>query len=82
VSSVADRRWKRWKVDIRVKLRRAGDPEGAATVVRSFELSEGGMSLYVPDSLAVGLLVQVSFVLPPEVPSKWFTGIGHNAVKP
>ena len=58
------RRWKRVKVDIRVKIRRCGDPEASATVVRTYELSEGGMSVYALESLEVGTLLAVEFSVP------------------
>jgi c-di-GMP-binding flagellar brake protein YcgR len=64
--SSAERRWKRFKVDIRVRLRRWEDAEDAASVVRSYDLSEGGMSVYAPDRLEVGTCVLVAFSLPPE----------------
>ncbi len=60
------RRWKRVKVDIRVRLRRWEEAENAASVMRTFELSEGGMSVYAPDGLEVGTFVMVAFSLPPE----------------
>jgi hypothetical protein len=53
------------KVDIRVRLRRWEAAEEAATVVRSFELSEGGMSVYAPNGLGAGTCVVLSFALPP-----------------
>jgi c-di-GMP-binding flagellar brake protein YcgR len=58
------RKWKRFKVDIRVRLRRWDEPEEAVTVVRSYELSEGGMSVYASESLEVGTAMQVAFSLP------------------
>jgi c-di-GMP-binding flagellar brake protein YcgR len=54
------------KVDIRVRLRRWEEAENAASVMRTFELSEGGMSVYAPDGLEVGTFVMVAFSLPPE----------------
>lgn len=56
------RRWKRFKVDIRVKLRRMEEPEEEAFVVRTFELSEGGMSVYAAETLEMGapLLVEMA----------------------
>jgi c-di-GMP-binding flagellar brake protein YcgR len=66
VSSAAERRFKREKVDIRVRLRRWEEKEDAATVMRTFELSEGGMSVYAPDKLDVGTFVLLAFSLPPE----------------
>jgi c-di-GMP-binding flagellar brake protein YcgR len=64
--SAIQRRWKREKVDIRVRLRRWEEAESAASVMRSSELSEGGMSVYAPDGLEVGTFVMVAFSLPPE----------------
>lgn len=66
MSSAAERRWKRVMVDIRVRLRRWEEAEEAATVVRSYELSEGGMSVYAPNGLGAGTCVVVSFSLPPD----------------
>ena len=65
MNPAADRKWKRMKLDIRVKLWR--DPEAedsAAAVVRSCELSQGGMSVYAPEQMEVGTRVVVSFTLP------------------
>ena len=55
------RRWKRHKVDIRVRLRRWEEPEEAAMVVRTYELSEGGMSVYASEALDVGTVLLVEF---------------------
>jgi c-di-GMP-binding flagellar brake protein YcgR len=60
------RKWKRVKVDIRVRLRRWEEKDSAASVMRSSELSEGGMSVYAPDGLEVGTFVMAAFSLPPE----------------
>lgn len=60
------RRWKRVKVDIRVKLRRWEEADSAASVMRSFELSEGGLSVFAPGGLDVGTFVMLAFTLPPE----------------
>lgn len=64
--SATQRRWKRVKVDVRVKLRRWEEADNAASVMRSCELSEGGMSVYAPDGLEVGTFVMVAFSLPPD----------------
>ena len=63
MSSAADRKWQRVKVDIRVKLWL--DPEGAgsAVVVRSYEMGPGGLSVYAPEQIDVGASVVVSFAL-------------------
>lgn len=58
------RRWKRCKVDIRVRLRQREKPEDSASVVRSFELSEGGMSIYASETLEVDTQLVAEFSLP------------------
>jgi c-di-GMP-binding flagellar brake protein YcgR len=58
------RRWKRYKVDMRVKLRRSDEPEEAATVVRTYEMSEGGLSVYASESYEVGAQMLAVFSLP------------------
>ena len=58
------RKWKRVKVDIRVKLRRLEEPEEANTVVRTFELGEGGMSVYASETLVAGTLMRIEFSVP------------------
>lgn len=61
-----ERRWKRFKVDIRVRLRRWEEAEDTASVVRSHEMSEGGMSVYSPDELEIGTYVVITFSWSPE----------------
>lgn len=58
------RRWPRFKIDVRVKVRRAEGPDTAPVVVRSYVMSEGGMSVYAPESLQIGTHVLVEFSLP------------------
>jgi c-di-GMP-binding flagellar brake protein YcgR len=58
------RRFKRCKVDIRAKIRRLEEPEDSAVVVRTYEMSEGGMSVYAPETLEAGSLLVVEFSLP------------------
>lgn len=58
------RRWKRVRVDIRVRLRRWEEPEEATAVVRSYELSEGGLSVYASESLEIGAMLLVEFSVP------------------
>jgi c-di-GMP-binding flagellar brake protein YcgR len=53
-------------VDIRVRLRRVDDPENIKAIVRTYEMSEGGMSVYVPESLEMGAVVLAEFTLPQE----------------
>ena len=57
----AVRRWKRVKMDVRVKLRRWEDPEDSAAVVRTFEMSEGGMSVYASETLEIGTQLMAEF---------------------
>jgi c-di-GMP-binding flagellar brake protein YcgR len=58
------RRWKRVKVDIRVRLRRWEEPEENTAVVRTYELSEGGMSVYASETLEKGTVLLVEMALP------------------
>jgi c-di-GMP-binding flagellar brake protein YcgR len=58
------RRWKRVKVDIRVRLRGWEAPEEAVSVVRTYELSEGGMSVYASETLEQGTVLLVEMALP------------------
>jgi c-di-GMP-binding flagellar brake protein YcgR len=62
-----ERRWTRYKVDIRLKVTLAGS---AASSGRNFtfgqgsDVSEGGMAAYIPSELNVGDVVGIEFVLP------------------
>ncbi len=58
------RKWKRFKVDVRVRIRRWEDPEHTAAVVRTYELSEGGMSVYASETLDVGTFLMTELSLP------------------
>lgn len=58
------RRYKRVKVDIRARIRRLGEAEDSALVVRTYEMSEGGMSIYAPETLSTGTGLQVELSLP------------------
>jgi c-di-GMP-binding flagellar brake protein YcgR len=49
---------------MRVKLFRADDANGEAMVVRTFEMSEGGMSVYISQTLALGARMIVEVSLP------------------
>lgn len=57
------RKWRRSKIDVRVKLCRSQEP-GNAVAVRSDTMSEGGMSVYASELLDVGTSVLVEFSLP------------------
>lgn len=58
------RRWKRTKIDIRVRLRRLDLADHAGVVVRTYEMSEGGLSLYTPEPLPLDTPVQLEIALP------------------
>jgi c-di-GMP-binding flagellar brake protein YcgR len=60
----ATRKWKRIKVDIRVKIRPWDELEAETSVVRTYELSVGGMSVYAAESLPIGTMVRVELSLP------------------
>ena len=57
------RKWQRFDIDIRVKVRRSEEPD-KALVLRSSAMSEGGMSVVTPESLEIGSSVLVDFSLP------------------
>ena len=78
MSSAADRKWKRAKVDVRVKLWLDPAGEGSAMVVRSYEMGQGGMSVYAPEQIEVGVSVVVSFALPSSGKQLRFPGIVRN----
>jgi c-di-GMP-binding flagellar brake protein YcgR len=59
------RKWKRFKVDIRVRIRRWEEPDEHASVVRTYELSEGGMSVYASETLDIGTFMLAEFSLAP-----------------
>ena len=61
-----ERRWKRYKVDIRVRIRRWDEPDENPSVVRTYEMSEGGMSVYASETLDVGTMIMVELSLPAE----------------
>jgi len=60
----ATRKWKRIKVDVRVRIRRVDEPESTTSVVRTYELSRSGMSVYASEALEVGAVVWIEFALP------------------
>lgn len=63
-SNSATRKWKRIKVDIRVRMRRAEAAESESSVVRTYELSAGGMSVYATEALKLGTMVKAELSLP------------------
>lgn len=58
------RRWQRFPMDVRVKIRPWEKPDSAPVVARSHVMSEGGMSVYATESLEIGTHVKVEFSLP------------------
>ena len=78
MSSAADRKWNRVKVDVRVKLWLDPAGEGSAVVVRSYEMGQGGMSVYAPEQIDVGSAVVVSFTLPPPDKPLRFSAVVRN----
>jgi len=61
-----ERKWKRFKVDIRVRIRRWEDPDESSSVVRTYEMSEGGMSVYASETLDVGTYILAEWSVPSE----------------
>jgi c-di-GMP-binding flagellar brake protein YcgR len=61
----AVRKFKRIKVDIRVRMRRSEASEAESSVVRTYELSVGGMSVYATEALKPGTMVRAELSLPP-----------------
>lgn len=63
-----ERRWPRYKVDLRLKVTLPQNPGAAAgrnfTFGQGSDVSEGGMAAYIPSELNVGDVVGVEFVLP------------------
>jgi len=57
------RKWKRFKVDIRIRIRRSDEAGVETTAARAFELSEGGMSVYASEALEVGTPIQLELLL-------------------
>lgn len=74
----ATRKWKRIKVDIRVRIRSAESPEAASFVVRTYELGAGGMSVYAAEALAVGNVLQVELTLPTAAERLELTAVVRN----
>lgn len=60
----AVRKWKRIKVDIRVRIRRWDEPEAESYVVRTYEIGVGGMSVYAAEALSIGTMLRVELLLP------------------
>jgi hypothetical protein len=60
--SSSSRRWNRVRFDGRVHMRSSA--QDAEIAVRSYELSEGGMSLFVLDTLEIGSGAHLRFTLP------------------
>ncbi|MDR3763349.1 MAG: PilZ domain-containing protein [Acidobacteriota bacterium] len=57
------RKFRRTKVDVRVRLH-FPERESESAVVRTYEMSEGGLSVYTTEALTVGTALEVEFSLP------------------
>src|SRR4051794_22002718 len=60
----AVRRWKRYQIDIRVKVAHGNGPARSSAHGRGSDVSEGGMALYAPVDLKVGDVVDLELTLP------------------
>ena len=58
------RRWKRYRVDLRVKFLYWKDGAKATIFGQGSDVSEGGMAAYVPAEMTVGDNVDLEMVLP------------------
>src|SRR5438270_188085 len=58
------RRWKRYRVDLRVKFLYWKDGAKATIFGQGSDVSEGGMAAYVPAEMTVGDNVDIEMVLP------------------
>ena len=62
-----ERRWARYKVDVRLKVTLPQTPQSSGrnfTFGQGSDVSEGGMAAYIPSELNVGDVVGIEFVLP------------------
>ncbi len=69
------RRWKRYKVEVRVKilLKNRGAIYGQGS-----DISEGGMALFVPTELEIGQGIQAELMLPYCAEKVQITGVIRN----
>ena len=69
------RRWKRYKVEVRVKihLKNRGAVYGQGS-----DISEGGMALFVPTELEIGQTMQAELMLPYCAEKVHLTGVIRN----
>ncbi len=58
------RRWKRYKVDLRVKVAYSRDGAKLVAHGRGQDVSEGGMALFVPVELEMTDIIEIDFTLP------------------
>lgn len=58
------RRWKRYKVELRLKVYPAKDGPAKFTFAQGSDISAGGMAAYVPLELNPGEAVEVEVMLP------------------
>ncbi len=58
------RRFQRFKTDFRVKIFYQAEGKQRSEVVRSYECSRGGVSVYAPMELPTDCAMEVEFILP------------------
>jgi hypothetical protein len=59
-----NRRWKRFRVDLRIKVTTARNGQRAFSFGQGSDVSEGGMAAYIPAELELGEAVEVEIKLP------------------
>ncbi len=69
------RRWRRYKVEVRVKVKLANR---GAVYGQGSDISEGGMALFVPTELEIGQTVQAELMLPYCAEKAQITGVIRN----
>jgi hypothetical protein len=58
------RRWKRYRVEMRLKVFLQKDGPQRFTFAQGSDISEGGLAAYIPLELSPGESVQIEFVFP------------------
>jgi c-di-GMP-binding flagellar brake protein YcgR len=59
-----NRRWKRFRVDLRLKVTTVRNGQRAFSFGQGSDVSEGGMAAYIPAELELGEMVEVEIKLP------------------
>jgi hypothetical protein len=58
------RRWKRFRVDLRIKITTTRNGQRAFSFGQGSDVSEGGMAAYIPAELELGEMVDLEIKLP------------------